>query len=275
MNSTVQRSISGVAFIAIMLAGLLIHPIGFAALILLMTGVMLHEFYRITMGTHFRHTQALAIVAGLILVLVAFLTAGYGLPAKYIAVAVIPIFAVMATSLYVKDKADFGLFSNVYTGLLYIALPMSLASYVAFRGGAFDGRLLLSFFIIIWASDVGAYIFGMSLGQRYGKKLFPEISPKKSWIGAIGGGISAVVAAMILKATGMLDFPVLHCIFLALVMDIAGVYGDLFESQWKRCYDIKDSGNAIPGHGGFLDRFDSTLLAFPTGAVYLILTGLL
>ena len=118
-------------------------------------------------------------------------------------------------------------------------------------------------------------VFGMSLGQRFGKKLFPEISPKKSWIGAIGGCFTAVLAALILKWTGMIGFPTVHCIVLALIMDVAGVYGDLFESQWKRCHDIKDSGNIIPGHGGFLDRFDSTLMAFPAGAVYLVLAGLL
>ena len=73
----------------------------------------------------------------------------------------------------------------------------------------------------------------------------------------------------------MIGFPMIHCIILALIMDVAGVYGDLFESQWKRCFDVKDSGNSIPGHGGFLDRFDSTLMAFPAGAVYLVLAGLL
>lgn len=275
MNSTVTRSLSGLIFIGAMLAGLLFSPWLFALLFVIMTGMMLWEFYRITMGTEFLHTRLLAIAAGIILFLLVFAVCGFGLPYKYISVGIIPILLVMATSLYVKDKADFGMFSNVYTGLLYIAIPLALSNLIAFHGGSFDGTLLLSFFIIIWASDVGAYVFGMSLGQRFGKKLFPEISPKKSWIGAIGGGISAILAAVILQRTGMIGFPMIHCIILALIMDVAGVYGDLFESQWKRCFDVKDSGNSIPGHGGFLDRFDSTLMAFPAGAVYLVLTGLL
>lgn len=275
MNSTVTRSISGVVFIAAMLLGLLVSPWLYAVLLVTMTSVMLWEFYRITMGDRFLHTRLLAIVAGVILFLLMFFVCGFGLPYKYVFVGIIPILAVMATSLYVKDKAEFDLFSHVYTGLLYIAIPLALSNLIAFHGGSFDGMLLLSFFIIIWASDVGAYVFGMSLGQRFGKKLFPEISPKKSWIGAIGGCFTAVLAALILKWTGMISFPTVHCIVLALIMDVAGVYGDLFESQWKRCHDIKDSGSIIPGHGGFLDRFDSTLMAFPAGAVYLVLAGLL
>lgn len=275
MNSTVTRSISGIVFIAAMLLGLLVSPWLFALLLVTMTSVMLWEFYRITMGDRFLHTRLLAIVAGVILFLLMFFVCGFGLPYKYASLSIVPVLAVMATSLYVKDKAEFDLFSHVYTGLLYIAIPLSLSNLIAFHGGSFDGTLLLSFFIIIWASDVGAYVFGMSLGQRFGKKLFPEISPKKSWIGAIGGCVTAVLAALILKWTGMISFPTVHCIVLALIMDVAGVYGDLFESQWKRCHDIKDSGNIIPGHGGFLDRFDSTLMAFPAGAVYLVLAGLL
>lgn len=275
MNSTVTRSISGVIFIGAMLLGLLVSPWLFAMLLVTMTAVMLWEFYKITMGDLFPNTRLLAIAAGVILFLLMFFVCGFGLHYKYVFVGIIPVLAVMATSLYVKDKAEFDLFSHVYTGLLYIAIPLSLSNLIAFHGGSFDGTLLLSFFIIIWASDVGAYVFGMSLGQRFGKKLFPEISPKKSWIGAIGGCLTAVLAALILKWTGMISFPTVHCIVLALIMDVAGVYGDLFESQWKRCHGIKDSGNIIPGHGGFLDRFDSTLMAFPAGAVYLVLAGLL
>ena len=275
MNSTVTRSLSGIVFIAAMLAGLLFNPWLFAILFVIMTAVMLWEFYRITMGEEFLHTRLLAIAAGVILFLLVFAVFGFGLPHKYICVGIIPILLVMITSLYVKDKADFGLFSHIYAGLLYIAIPLALSNLIAFHDGVFDGKLLLAFFIIIWASDVGAYVFGMSLGQRFGKKLFPEISPKKSWIGAIGGCISAILAALILKQTGMLSFPMVHCVILAIIMDVAGVYGDLFESQWKRCYDVKDSGNSIPGHGGFLDRFNSTLMAVPSGAVYLVLAGLL
>ncbi len=146
---------------------------------------------------------------------------------------------------------------------------------MVFKGGEYSGLLLLAFFIIIWCSDVGAYVFGMALGQKYGKKLCPEISPKKSWIGAIGGFVMALVGAIVLQLTGILTFPIYHSLILAAVMNVAGVFGDLFESQWKRFYEVKDSGNIIPGHGGMLDRFDSTLLALPAGVLYLVLFNLI
>ena len=195
---------------------------------------------------------------------------------RFVALVMIPVFIVMITSLYVKDKEEYGKFSNIYTGLLYIAVPIALGNLIAFdKAGNFSGNLLLCFFIIIWCSDVGAFSFGLSLGKKFPAKLFPTVSPKKTWIGFIGGLVASVVAAVVLYEVGLLRFPLIHSIILAIIMSVAGVYGDLFESQWKRVHDIKDSGNIIPGHGGLLDRFDSTIFAIPIGTIYLLIAGLL
>lgn len=275
MNNTLKRTISGLGVIGLILAGLLLHQGLYALIFSLMIAVMLWEFYRMTMGSLYPKSRMLGVVCGIITFLVFWGICGYGLPFRYAAVIFLPVSLLMVTSLYVEDRADFFLFSHVYAGLVYIAVPFSLMNLAAFRNGIFDGRLLLAFFILVWASDVGAYVFGMGFGQRFGKKLFPEISPKKSWIGAGGGMLSSILASWVLYRTGLLDFPLVHCVLLAFFMDIAGVYGDLFESQWKRCFAIKDSGHIIPGHGGFMDRFDSMLLAFPTGIIYLIVCNLL
>ena len=113
------------------------------------------------------------------------------------------------------------------------------------------------------------------ISEKYGRKLCPSISPKKSWIGFWGGMLSAVLAALIMNRIGMMTYPLVHCLLLAVVMHVAGVVGDLFESQWKRCYNLKDSGNIIPGHGGMLDRFDSALMAIPAGVLYLLMINVL
>ena len=178
----------------------------------------------------------------------------------------LPIMVVMVNSLYVKDKTEFGKFSDIYTGILYIAVPLSLSNLIVFFGQQFNGIVLLCFFIIIWSSDVGGYIFGSTLGKRFSKKLFPDISPKKTWVGFWGGMFCSILSAIVLKDAMHLPISLINTIVLAIVMDIAGVYGDLFESQWKRHYNVKDSGTIIPGHGGMLDRFDSTLMAMPVGA---------
>ena len=182
----------------------------------------------------------------------------------------------MINSLYVKDKSRFNKFSNLYTALLYVAVPWSLLNFAVFGpDGTFNGILLLSFFVIIWGSDVGAYLFGITLGQKYGKKLFPSVSPKKSWIGFWGGLAMAVAIGVALCKLGFLPFAIGHCIALSILLNVAGVYGDLIESQWKRHYEIKDSGNIIPGHGGLLDRFDSALVAIPVGIIYLVVWNVL
>lgn len=275
MKNVTIRTISGIGFVLVMLACLLWSQWLFGALVIFMMVGMMSEFYTITMGDRYKVSRALAILAGVILFSLIYLVAAYRMPVKYVALSIVPVMVVMINSLYVEDKTDYSKFSNLYTGLIYIAVPLALSNLVAFRNGHFSGMLLVSFFVLIWSSDIGAYIFGMALGQKYGKKLFPSVSPKKTWIGYWGGMLFSILAAHILNLTGMLSIPMFHSVMLAIVMHVAGVYGDLFESQWKRINGIKDSGTIIPGHGGLLDRFDSTLLAMPVGALYLSLFDLL
>lgn len=275
MNSTVKRSLSGICFLAIVLVGLLFNKFLFAALFLFMLVGMMVEFYNMTMGKSYPVSQVVAIVTGSFLFGLVFASrAGY-IPGWMIALAIVPLIVLMTLSLYAPDKSEFDKFSNLYTGLVYVALPLTLSNFIVFnREGEFSGIMMLSFFCIIWASDIGAYCFGLLFGKN-GKKLFPSVSPKKSWAGFWGGFALAVVVGVVLSLTGMLKFPVVHCAILAALMDIAGVYGDLFESQWKRVHDLKDSGSIIPGHGGLLDRFDSTIFAIPIGTIYLLIAGLL
>jgi len=275
MSNSAVRALSGTGFVIIMLFCLLFSKFTFAVLVMLITVGMMVEFYRMTMGDSYVISRILAIVAAVSLFVLIFCRSAFGMDLKFIALAMAPIFLIMINSLYVKDKSEFGRFSNIYTALLYIAAPMALSNLIVFQHGRFSRVLLICFFIIIWASDIGAYTFGIALGKRFPKKLFESISPKKTWIGYWGGLIMAVVAACILFYTGYMKYPLIHCIVLAVVMHIAGVWGDLFESQWKRFYNVKDSGNIIPGHGGLLDRFDSTLMAMPIGAVYLAIFNLL
>ena len=138
--------------------------------------------------------------------------------------------------------------------------------------------LPLSVFIFLWVNDSGAYLTGSLFGRH---KLFPRVSPGKSWEGSIGGAVFVVIAACIINwfdqqgtdpAQSSLNPPVLtliQWIGLGLVVVIFGTWGDLVESLFKRTINIKDSGNILPGHGGMLDRFDSSLMAFPAAVVYI------
>lgn len=276
MKNLIQRTLSGILVIAAIVSGLLLGKYFFCGLMIVLMLCIMKEYFRMTMGNEYRFSQILAMFAAVTLFVLTFLYMGFNLPGRLVMLAFIPIFVVMINSLYVKDKTDFGKFAFIYTALLYIAVPMTLTNFAVFRFiGAYDGVLLLCFFAIIWASDVGAYVFGITLGQKYGKKLFPAVSPKKSWIGFWGGLLLAVAVAVVLNCTGLFRYPLYHCIIMAVLMNIAGVYGDLIESQWKRHYAIKDSGSVIPGHGGIWDRFDSALMAIPAGVIYLVVLNIL
>ena len=276
MNNFLKRTLSGLAFGAVMLAALLTDRFVFGAVMLFALIVMMSEFLKMTCGNDYRFSQVLTILAGAVLFALTYLYKGFCLPGRFVALAFIPVFILMVNSLYVKDKTCFSKFSSIYAALVYIAVPWSLINFAAFNAaGEFNGSMLLCFFCIIWGSDVGAYIFGMSLGQKYGKKLFPSISPKKSWIGFWGGLLTAVIVAVALHFAGVFTFGLVHCIAIAILLNVTGVYGDLIESQWKRHYEVKDSGTIIPGHGGLLDRFDSALMAIPVGIIYLVVMNVL
>lgn len=272
MNSTVKRSIFGVLFLAVMLGGLLFYETLYVILFAFITGVMLYEFYKMTMGNSWKDLQAAAIAIGVAFFLLANEDFFCGHKAWRVGFAILCVLALMVKSILRKDHTDFLKTAFLYAGLVYIALPLALSNAVVCRDGEYSGLLMVSFFCIIWASDVGAYCFGMLLGQKsWSKKLCPTISPKKSWAGFWGGLLTALLAGAILYWTGLLTFPIWHCLIMAALMNVMGVFGDLFESLWKRAAGVKDSGNIIPGHGGLMDRFDSALFAIPTGYIYLLL----
>ncbi len=275
MNSTVKRSIFGVLFLAVMLGGLLFYETLYVILFAFITGVMLYEFYKMTMGESYKQLQMTAIVVGVFLFLLGNDYFFSGHKYKYVAFAIVFILYLMVRSILQKDHTDFLKTGFLYAGLIYIALPLALSNAVVCRSGEFSGLLMLAFFCIIWASDVGAYCFGMLLGQKsWSKKMCPHISPKKSWAGFWGGLATALLTGAILYWTGMWKFPIWHCLIVSALMNVMGVLGDLFESLWKRAAGVKDSGNIIPGHGGLMDRFDSALFAIPTGYIYLLLLHL-
>lgn len=166
---------------------------------------------------------------------------------------------------------------------MYIALPFSMVNVLAFQdtghGIAFNSLLPLSIFIFLWTNDTGAYCSGSLFGKH---KLFPRVSPGKSWEGSIGGGILVLAVAALIgyienSSEGLtpvaLSIPA--WMGLGLVVVVFGTWGDLVESLFKRTLGIKDSGNILPGHGGMLDRFDSSLMAMPAAVVYLYTLTLL
>ncbi len=274
MNNFLKRTISGIIFLILLCGALLLNRYLFAAVLLYIMAIMLHEFFTITMGKQFIVPRIITMVSAATLFVITFLVCSAGIPVRYELLSVIPLSFILISGVHCFNKENISQISFLYTGMLYIAAPFICLNIIVFEDCVFNGVLLLAFMIIIWASDVGAYIFGMAFGQKYGKKLCPSISPKKTWIGFWGGMFCAILAGIILSLTGILEYTIIQCMFLSIVMNIAAVYGDLFESLWKRHYEVKDSGVIMPGHGGLLDRFDSSLLAIPAGVIFLMILSL-
>ena len=164
------------------------------------------------------------------------------------------------------------LFSHVYAAVPFALLPMLSVRYDAAASSyAYTWQYPLALFVFLWSNDTGAYLFGVTLGRYFPAKLFSSISPKKSWVGSIGGGL----LTMVLSVACWRLFPDTLLLWqwmgFALVVVIFGTWGDLVESRLKRQLGIKDSGHILPGHGGLLDRFDSALLAIPAVVIYFLL----
>ncbi len=289
MKNLIIRTISGIAFIIIMIGGILWGTLPYAIIIGVIIAMMMKEYINISIGKRYFIQKALAIATGLAFFVTTLLAELDYIGIRHVLLSLIPLTFAFISTLYVKEfnvhnfseengirkrtGNGFEMFPFIISSILYIAVPMSMCNLVIFNteagGLQYSGFTLLSMFIILWATDVGAYCLGSTLGQRFGKRLFPSISPKKSWVGFCGGLICAILAAALLDYAGLLAIGLPKAVGLGIIICIFGVWGDLVESQFKRNFGVKDSGSIMPGHGGMLDRFDGALIAFPMAVIYL------
>ena len=277
-SNFLQRAITGVIFVAVLVGCILGGPISFTILFALISALTINEFGNIVNRMeHTRMNKPISILAGLFL----FLCFGY--------IGVVPganeifipylflILYLFISELYKTQPNPLNNWAYAMMSQIYIALSFALLNVLAYHSSAtesvsqYNPILPLSIFIFNWVNDTGAYCTGMLFGKH---RLFERISPKKSWEGSIGGAVFSIIAAIVMAhfftflSTGV-------WIGLGLTVVVFGTWGDLTESLMKRTLGIKDSGNILPGHGGMLDRFDSTLMAVPAAVVYLYLVGLI
>lgn len=276
MKPILTRTLSGLVFLGLMLLGLCCNKFLFFGVFFVVLGLLVHEFYQLSVGEGYTVPRLLGIVTALSLFAVAFLKARYQIFDKWFLLAWLPLLLMWLSIVLRQRPQEMDKVLYLMAPLVYIALPFCMLHPLAFDSmGRFDGRLLLSLFILLWTSDVGAYLFGSTFGQKNGHKLCPAVSPNKSWEGVWGGLALALVAGLVLYLSGLLHFTPLHCLGLSLTVNLFSVLGDLFESGLKRFFHVKDSGAILPGHGGLLDRFDGALFVLPAAVVYLFIFNLL
>jgi phosphatidate cytidylyltransferase len=181
------------------------------------------------------------------------------------------IFPLAALVFFIKlyrksDKKPFTGVAFTFLGIFYVAVPFALLNVATFAvDDVFHFEIIIGCLLILWATDTGAFFAGTKFGKT---KLFERVSPKKSWEGFLGGAASAYVIAYLLGKY-FNTLPDWQWMCIATIIIIAGTYGDLIESLFKRSIEIKDSGKSLPGHGGFMDRFDGLLLSAPFIAAFL------
>ena len=275
----IVRAITGVLFVAVMVCGFL-NPRAMILLFAIITALTLWEYTGLVNDDekNIQVNRFISTVAGVYL-FIAVAAWRTGIVGNFVVMVpyILSIVYLMVSELYTGNKNAINDWAYTMFGQMYIALPFSLINILAFEmapdgsGVRFDTLLPLSIFIFLWANDTGAYCTGSLLGKH---KLFPRISPAKSWEGSIGGGILVLIVAAILgyianNGNDTHTLNIAQWMGLGLVVVVFGTWGDLVESLFKRTLGVKDSGNILPGHGGMMDRFDSSLMAIPAAVVYL------
>lgn len=260
MSNFWQRTLTGILFIGTIIWSILEGPFLFELIFLPVSLLTLREFYAITTkADSIEPNRTLGILAGAVLYISICAGASVASAAEW-QVLIFPFVGIIFfAELYRKKAQPFSNIAISITGVLYAVLPFALLIKIACFSGEYDAGVLMGYFIIIWSSDTFAYLIGRKIGKR---RLFERISPKKSWEGSIGGAIATIgVAYLISRWQVQLSLEL--WIAMALIIIVTGTLGDLTESLLKRSLGIKDSGNILPGHGGFLDRFDAVLLSAP------------
>lgn len=272
MKNLITRTLTGIIFIACIVGSILWSPWTFIVLFSIFTFGGTYEFYRLVCKNE--NKKFAFVVSFISTIIFALISIIFILPEFFnLTVIILPLLLIIPiiqlfsqNTLSSTHKITAGILS-----IFFIAFPFSTLTGIRFFSTPDEGKwLVLSLFTTIWIYDTFAYLTGMTFGKH---RLYEKISPKKSWEGAIGGLIFALICTIVFYYTiGILNL--WQWIGFGLIISIIGTFGDLCESLLKRSLNAKDSGNILPGHGGLLDRFDSTIFAAPFILAYLYILNI-
>lgn len=266
MSNLFQRLITGSIFIAVLLSGLFVNSLVFILIFSIPLAGSIIEYLRLLPDNKTLSLSDYGVFAfGILLYYLFFLSQSIIMPKVLWASLSIPVI-VLFIGIFRGKEFKKGIAFRKLAVLPYVVLPFVLMQLLVELGPDFNGKMLFYVFLFIWVNDSFAYVFGVKFGKH---RILPSVSPKKSWEGFAGGlfmvGITAIIIALNIEQT----YTIWHWLGFGFIVTLSGTIGDFFESYLKRKAGVKDSGIMLPGHGGFLDRFDSTLFAVPCSVVYL------
>lgn len=280
MNNLFRRSLTGAWIVIFVLGGFWTHPVSFFLTGLVMLIGTQYEYYHMVRNSGARPQMISGIITGIITYVISTLIASGVIGENSFLVLIPVMLIIMVIELYRKSEKPFDSLAHTFFSVLYTAVPFSMFPFSAFShtglhsllpyaGSSFSPGIIVGFFLLIWANDTGAYLTGITFGRH---RLMERISPGKTWEGFGGGVIIAALVAWLLSGwLGVVN--TVQWVVISLIVSIAGTYGDLIESMLKRSTGFKDSGTIMPGHGGFLDRFDSVIISFPLVYLFISLFG--
>ncbi|MFT5903631.1 MAG: phosphatidate cytidylyltransferase [Flammeovirgaceae bacterium] len=269
MKELVLRITTGLVFLIIVIGAILLNPYTLASLFYVVGVLGMLEYYSLVKIGGYHPQGTLGVITGTALYvtieLVKLKVAGTAIVSLSI-----PFFmAIFVYELYRKRPDPFTNIAHTIVGIIYIMAPLALLNVFTFEEIIVEYKpgVILGFFVLLWLNDTGAFVFGKLFGRT---KLFPRISPNKTWEGTIGGGLATMTGAVVISTYND-EISIINWLVLGLIIVVAASFGDLVESMLKRSLKVKDSSNLLPGHGGILDRFDGVLLASPIAFTYLML----
>lgn len=265
-NNLTQRLITGVIGAAAIITGVAYGEWTYFAVFLFVCFFSLLEFYKLAGLDGLIPLKTLGTLSGVVIYVLSFFVERGDISPRYY-LLLFPLIS-LAYMIKLYKKTELKPFTNIaytFLGIFYIAVPFALLNHAAFDDGYYNYEIILGSFLILWASDTGAYFAGTLFGKH---KLFERISPKKSWEGFWGGAALAMAMTYGLSLYFQ-SLSIVNWLIVALLIIIGGTFGDLVESLLKRSMAIKDSGDSLPGHGGFLDRFDGLFISAPFIVAYL------
>ena len=288
MRNLIVRTLTGAVYVLLLVGCTVYSPVSAFFFFAAVAAATLWEFGSL-MNTHLGAAMPRPInaMAGVVLVAAVWLSAiASPQTAQMFALYGLLMLYIIISGLYRQTQKPLKDWALCFASQIYIALPFALLPLLSIVYDEMAGSMAynwiypLALFIFLWVNDTFAFLCGCSLSRYIPAKLFPRISPKKSWIGSIGGGLFTLAAAVVIwwldnglwSVNGQSSMPLERWLGFALVVIVFGTWGDLVESLIKRQLGIKDSGHILPGHGGLLDRFDSALLTIPASVIYFILT---
>lgn len=279
MKNLVTRTLTGLVYVVLLAGSTIYSPVSAVFFFGIVAAATLFEFGTV-MNNHAGASipRAINALAGFILVAAVWLFCiGSASASHIIALWALLLLYIMISELYRHSQDSIRNWSLALASQLYVALPFALLPLLSISRDDMAGRMVytwiypLSLFIFLWVNDTFAYLSGLTLHKFFPWKLFPSVSPKKTWVGSIGGCLFTLLASVAIWYVQPGTLSVLQWLGFAAVVVVSGTFGDLVESHLKRQLDIKDSSHILPGHGGLLDRFDSCLLAIPAVTIYFLL----